>query len=209
VRYIRKNVKDAKLYLFYIGDSEALSAPLFAEFEKILMFDSSKNNRHFLNACRMGATKHFDVPEILYCDCDADVMQDLSHIPAMSDRPLMCVKSPKPRDTYIKVMVDAGKGIPKTEMNNGLLYLRKDMESEYNQYWVKAGDTPASMRIRGTIAFNLMLNDHPELVFELPYKTSVIWWDIVNTVDADIVQYCSDQGQSKREVLEREWRNSL
>lgn len=206
VRYVRKNVKDAKLFLFYIGDEELLTRPLFAEFEKILPFESDKNNRHFLNACRMGATARFGVDEILYCDCDADVMQDLNHVAGESDKPLMCVKSPSPRMTYIKVMVDEGNGVPQKEMNNGLLYLRKDLESEYNQYWIKAGNTPAAMRIRGTIAFNLMVNDHPEWVHELPYKTSVIWWDIVKTVDADVIQYCNDQGQAKRLALEGEFR---
>jgi len=206
VRYVRQNVPDVRLYLIYAG-RELTKVPVLAEFEKLHCYGGPVN-RWWLNSVRMGATTLFDVPEILYLDADCDVLADISDIPTLSDKSLMCVKSPVVHEASTRASMAMGRGAPSKVMNNGLLYMRKDFSDEYAAAWERLEKFPdvARDRIRGTVAFNEMLAETE--YFELPYKYGAIWWDTGAVMDASIVQYCNDNGQSKREHLEGIWRNS-
>lgn len=202
VRYIRKNVKDAKLYLFYAqGKGEYRKHPVLAEFEIIDIFDGIPN-RHWLNAVRMGATKTFGVDEILYLDADCDVLADLNELKC--EKELGCVKSPVIHNELKRVNTAMGGAILRNCMNNGLIYMKRDFTDEYETAWEQVARHMPKNRIAGTVVFNMMLKDYEEL----PYEYGVIWWDTQNMLSARIIQYCNDQGQAKRTELEDVWRRS-
>jgi len=105
-------------------------------------------------------------------------------------------------DEWKIVSQKCGYGWPEKEMNNGMLYLRGSFAEEYKAAVQKASGVSDSGRVLGTFAFNIMLQDNPTLWAEASYDNSVIWWDSDKWLDAKSIQYCNDQGQSKRLRLE-------
>lgn len=205
IRYVRKNVRDVRLYLIYAGVKS--KHPVLAEFEKI-HYHTGKVNRWWLNSVRMDATRLFDVPDILYLDADCDVLKDLSEIGKLvSDKSLACVSSPVVHEACRKAADILGHGKIDKVMNNGLLYMRRSFMDDYEAAWERTLKAEIPDRIRGTVAFNEMLWSGQEYV-ELPTKYGAIWWDTGSVMDCSIIQWCNDQGQAKREHLEGVWRNS-
>jgi len=205
VRYVRKYNPDAKLYLYYIGSDMAGKFPkMYDEFEKVI--ERPLEGRPQFNRIRMSATTDFGVDEILYCDLDADIIAPLDNI-ADGLHPkatLACVESPAVHKDWANMADD--KGMDRREFNNGLLLMRDDWGGRYDKA-VEAVQGKANPRIIGTIAFNYMLNTNQNWG-ELDPKYGVIWWDVRSFLGAKIVQYCNDEGQMKRVVMENEWRAS-
>lgn len=207
IRFIRMNVKQPKLYLWLLGDGISQRNPLLREFEKVKYENADCVNRNWLNSARMSATTTFGVDEILYLDCDCDVMQEISDIPERWKKPLGCVKSPLIHKAWAEVSQEMYGTLPSREFNNGLLYMRKDFGEEYRVAWdevAKCKGVPE--RIQGTLAFNAMLHNLGDNWDSIDYEYGVIWHDVESLVAARIVQFCNDEGQRKRVTLEQEWR---
>ena len=178
VRYA--NRQNADLYLYWIGG--VVPDWVDKAFKGIMVIDT--NNRPMYNVVRMGACRDFGVDSILYCDCDADMIGAMDIVVTKG---LGCVKNP----------------VAPGEYNNGLLWLNRDWQDEYQKAYAEVLDK-GSARIRGTLAFNTMLKTTDDWE-EIPYKYSVIWWDLNNLIGARCVQYCNDQGQAKRIRLEEQY----
>lgn len=210
VRYIRKNAPDAELYLFYMArGSQAQTDKILGEF-KAVVFESAENfGRKWLNSVRMSAPVAFGVSDILYLDCDADVLADINEIPKASPCSLLCCRSPVMHGIWPKARARLLGGMPECELNNGLIYMRRDFVEEYEAAWKKAGEAPdVPDRIRGTIAFNLMLEDMKRMTDwdTIPASYGTIWWEVDRLPLAKIVQYCNSEGQAKRLRLEETWK---
>lgn len=201
VRYARKNMPQAELYLFYSGSETGLLHPVMKFFKAIRNYGLGLERRWF-NEIRMKACGEFKVDEILYCDADADILRDVTDIQRVLDRPLLCVRSPAEHGDWQEICIRNKWPLGK-EVNNGLLYMRRDFHKEYAEAEKEVAKYVAADRIRGTIVFNLMVHLHPELVGVVPYEYSTIWWDAKGLPGAKIVQYCSDKGQAKRMMLEQ------
>lgn len=200
IRKAKESNPNAELYLVFIGDTCRYSD----SFKAVKYYGEESHNRNFYNHVRMNACEIFGVDEMVYCDCDADILGNLTWIDGIDKVPLRFVRSPAMHDDWVGVCKEAGWN--KWEANNGFLVLRSkdDFLLKMYEQAEKATDEDIkpNPRIRGTIAFNLMLRTNPYVWGELPYSTSVIWWDHENIMDAKTVQYCSDRGQEKREELE-------
>lgn len=205
IRYCHDYAPDAKLYLFYLGDNMDGKFPgLRDNFEKVVTIPFE--DRPQFNRIRMSATTHFGVDSIIYIDADADVLDDLSAIPAlMGDKTLGCVSSPANHGDWNKMCADEGWD-DISEFNNGLLYLSDDWGERYEAA-VRDVEGKANPRIEGTVAFNAMLKASDKWG-EIPYMFSAIWWDSTSFPTAKVIQYCNDKGQSKRVMLEGEYRAS-
>lgn len=206
VRYIRKNVPDAQLYLFYAGDDVPKSA-IMGEFVTVRHYRMEVVNREWLNSVRMGATKEFGVPEILYLDCDCDVLADLAPVfETKTDIALAACESPTMHTEWGDVCQRLQWGPPQKEWNNGLVLMRDDFSACYKAAWDKVAATGVDrMRIHGTLAFNVMLRTMGDKHATVPYEYGVIWHDVDALATAKIVQYCNDRGQDKRVKLEMLW----
>lgn len=198
VRYVKRSMPGSVLYLVWMGDTGGMQAPVFKEFWRMKLYPQEMLNRWFLNSVRMEATELFGVSRMLYVDCDCDVLGELPDC----DGELGCVRSTAPRLRWVQQCMEDGVGVPADEMNNCLLWLGRSYKEEYKEAWdhcVNAED-----RIRGTIAFNVMLRN---IKWEqMPYECSVVWSDVQHLVKAKAIQYCNDFGQAKRLELERLWR---
>jgi hypothetical protein len=207
VRFVKKSNPDAKRYLVCISDDPNINEhPVVKQFDCVKVYTEKDNCRDFYNIVRMGATKIFDVPEIMYCDADADVLQDLSGIPAISDKRCLYCMSPTMSQEWIDYC-HANK-LELFMVNNGFLYMRGDMTFEYCECMDVVKAAGLSERMRGTYAFNLMVRKHAERCFALPERISSIWWNAEELMDCKIAQYCNSRGQAKRLALEMERRNA-
>lgn len=202
-RYADKNLPTWKKYLIYaedwIGDAESWVKDSFDGVKVI-----GAGQRDLWNRCRMGATTLFGLDEVVYCDADADILAPLELQDIMGDATMGFVKSPAKHGDWVNICDK--RGWPSWEANNGFLYLKCDWTEEYDKAVESVKAECTSDRISGTMAFNWMLRNS-EGWTELPYENSMIWWDVNNIIGARVVQYCNDQGQAKRLVLEREWRD--
>lgn len=207
VRYIHKNVPDAELYLYYAG-TETPRAAILGEFAQVKYSRADVIGREWFNSVRMGATKDFDVDSILYLDCDADVLSDITQLSQTgADARIGAVLSPLMHTEWGDVCGRLGWGPPQKEWNNGLLWLRQDYTEQYAKAWKAVTDSGVIRpRIHGTLAFNVMLHNLPagELA-TVPPEYGVIWHDVGMLGSAKIVQYCNDMGQQKRVELETIW----
>jgi hypothetical protein len=179
-----------------------------AEFKSIVYAHTESANRKWFNSVRMGATKAFGVDSILYLDCDADVLADVSPmVNAVTSAQIGAVLSPVMHVELGELASKLGWGAPEREWNNGLLWLQRDYTSDYEKAWDKAEASGVNRpRIPGTLAFNTMLHDLPVGEFvTVPSEYGVIWHDVASLGTARIVQYCNDFGQQKRLELEAEW----
>ena len=208
VRYIRKNTKDAKLYLFLMC-GKVPNNPILGEFEKVETYDPKLFGRQWLNTVRMDACKTFGLDEVLYIDADADVLEDISGIPEIVKGNLACVRSPVMHQPWTRWLAEQGKGgVGQVEYNNGLIYMRGNFTEQYALAWEAADKYDwVPDRIKGTIAFNIMLMDTPFDTLGAEYGT--IWWDADKCINAKLIQYCNSEGQKKRVMLEQVWRNAL
>ena len=207
VRYINEYAPEAKKHLFFLSDTDIHQQfPGFADnFECVVTIPFE--DRAQFNRVRMSATTHFGVGDILWCDADADILDDLSAIPALvADKTLACVESPANHRDWNKMCADNGWDV--TEYNNGLLYMADDWGERYDEAVKAVAEFEPNPRISGTIAFNWMLKQTDDWV-ALPYDYGVIWWDSTNFPTAKIVQYCNDNGQRKRVMMEEEYRASI
>jgi hypothetical protein len=203
IRMARKNCPGAKLYgLIPDMRVEGEDRKIIETLDGFKMFGKDNANRPWYNLVRMSATKILGLEEVLYCDCDADVAEDLGGIEKENDKKLGCVKSPAMHEEWVALAEKLGWGYAKEEMNNGLLYMRGDCEEPYLKAREEVDKIGVEPRIAGTLVFNVMLRRNPEMWGELPYKYSVIFWDLLHLPNAKIIQYCNDRGQSKRLRLE-------
>jgi hypothetical protein len=204
LRYVSEYAPDAKKYLFYLGEGMDTKFPgLSEQFEKVVTLPFE--DRAQFNRVRMSATTYFDIEDCVYCDIDCDILDDLSEIPAlMGDKALGCVASPANHKDWNKMCADEGWDL--TEYNNGLLYMSEDWGERYD-WAVKAVEGKANPRIEGTISFNYMLKQTDDWV-ALPDSMGCIWWDSTSFPTAKVVQYCNDNGQRKRVMMEEEYRAS-
>ena len=215
LRYVRKHVPDAVTCLILAGQSQELlhpNHPVVGAFDKVRVFPMREFDRPWCNRVRLEALDLFELDECLYLDCDADVLGDLSPIPAFSDKPLLWVRSPVIHQEWFNVCQRKGVGAPKLEANNCLLYMRQTFVAEYDKAAAEVDTLDVHPRIRGTIAFNVMLLNNPDASAMLP--------DIYGSVRGEgrtedgkdymlkaavVVQYCADRGKQKREELEALW----
>ena len=207
VRYAKTYNPDCKLYLFFLGDGDIHQQfPGFADnFENVVTLPHEGRDQY--NRIRMSATRYFGVDSILYCDADADVLADLSGIPALvGDNTLACVDSPATHGDWVKMCKE--RDWEPWECNNGLLYITEDWGDRYDAAVKAVAEFNPNPRISGTISFNYMLREN-EGYARLPYEYGVIWWDSASFVGAKVVQYCNDNGQAKREMMEAEYRASV
>lgn len=203
-RYAQLNSK-CRLGLMLISDDEALVKELDEAFDEIVVFSAENDHRDFYNEVRLKAPKYFG-QSVIYCDCDADVWGDLSGLVG-GDAEIKCVKSPVNHGVWDEI--DG-----RTEYNNGFLVLDyaddercADIVESYKECVKSAVSMGASPRISGTIGWNLLLRSDAVTWEELPYSTSVIWWDDLSLVDAKVIQWCNDTGQAKRLALEVDYVN--
>ena len=207
IRYVKKNVPDCKLFLYYCGESMDRKFPgLRDEFEGVC--EIPLEGRDQFNRIRMSATTDFGVDSCLYLDADCDVLADLSRIPEeVEGSSLAFVESPALHKDWVSLCKDLGKPEESSwEGNNGLLWMTEDWGDRYQKAF-DAVKGKANPRIVGTMAFNWMLREN-EGWARLPYQYGVIWWDSAMFKGAKIIQYCNDKGQAKRVAMETEWRAS-
>lgn len=206
VRFAKKSNPGAILHLVCISDkADILEHPVVKVFDCVKVYTEKDNCRDFYNTVRMGATKIFGVGEMVYCDCDADILQDLSGVPGLSEKRCCYCLSPTTNgewDNYCKE-----RQIEGWMANNGFLVMRGDMSFEYGEAMEEVKGSGMSERMRGTYAFNLMIRKHAESCFRLPERISEIWWDAEKMMDSRIIQYCNGKGQAKQMALEKEWRD--
>jgi len=205
VRYVNDYLPDWKKYLFSIGgDLGPEYKPFLDEFDGIVTL--APQGRPQFNRIRMSATKYFGVDDIIFCDADADIIGSLDEIADLvGDNTLGLVDSPALHKDWVALCTE--HEWEPWEANNGLLYLSDDWGKRYDEA-VKAVEGKANPRIEGTAAFNYMLREN-EGYARLPYEYGVIWWDSASFVGAKVVQYCNDNGQAKREMMEAEYRASV
>lgn len=202
-RYARKSNPAATLHLLTTGSVDAYRH-VYGMFDRVVHFPRSCEVREWYNEVRMEATDLLGVDEVLYCDADADILRDLSWVPDFAKSDLMWVRSPTVSQEFREIC--AARGWKDWGANNGLLYLRKNLKAPYRERMEVMKKEGVTERLRGTYAFNWLVRDIESA--ELPYYTSVIWWDYANLCNAHVVQYCNDQGQNKRLQLELTWREA-
>ncbi|TRZ48367.1 MAG: hypothetical protein D4S01_10460 [Dehalococcoidia bacterium] len=209
LRHVKKNCPDAKVYLILACNDENLLHPHYkaiSEFDGVKVYPLGVADRTWFNEIRMYATEIFDVDDMLYLDCDCDVLEDISDIPKQSDKALMFVKSPIIHPSYYNISQELGYGIPEWVADNCLLYMRRSFLKEYKKARAKVRKIKNNPRVVGTMNFNIMLKDNPDIWQELPEEYGTIWWNADKWRFAKIIQYCSENGQHKRMNLERVWR---
>lgn len=207
LRYARSSNPDAKLHLILVGEPDEQGHKIADMFDVVKQFGQACKNRDFFNTIRMSATTEFDLKETIYCDLDCDILQPLDYVPEFCDKALMWVRSPSVSEEWQGIC--AKNKWAQWGANNGFLYLRKDYKEPYVKWLAQLKKDGASQRLVGTYAFNAMIRELADENAELPYYTSVVWWDYRNILTAKTIQYCNDRGQSKRLMLEQEWRNAV
>ena len=203
-RFARRSNPDAKLLLLYAGNM--VKNDVTDMFDHVFYFPNASANRDWYNTIRMEAGKWCGIDEYLYCDLDADILQDMSHV---KNQPgdVMWVRSPSVSEEWKRLCKK--NGWQEWGANNGLLYVRKDYSQRYKEILGTLKAEGCSQRLVGTYAFNQLVRENKESFSELPYFNSVIWWDYQNIAIAKVLQYCNDQGQTKRLMLEQSWRDAL
>ena len=200
LRYVKKSNPGADLYLAWAG---GMPGELLAsnQFKGVKMFPANMAlSREWLNTVRMGMTTLFGVEDVLYVDCDADVITDLSDvIKDARHNELLCCRSTGIRPAWAQLSLDKGWGYPKEDMNNGLLWMSRDYSQQYGEAW-KATPESVSDRIRGSVAFQIMMRDVAWR--ELPYEYGTVWSDLDHLPKARVIQWCNSYGQAKRLELE-------
>ena len=203
-RYARLN-SECRLGVILISDNDKLVEEVTEQFDEVVVFPVEKDNRDFYNEVRLIAPKLFK-ESCIYDDCDSDVWSSLADIMDGVEE-IGCVGSPG----HFKDWEKMGEG--KKENNNGFLVLNYSPEradeiaNVYADCMKAATDADSLKRVSGSIAFNIMLRGGLVKWTELPYATSVIWWDDLAMIDAKVIQWCNDKGQAKRLLLEAEWAN--
>lgn len=210
-RYVRANVPDAKMYVYLASDRvDQLKAdhPVLSQFAGVKRVARSVGVRPWFNSVRMGACADFTVDEILYVDCDADVLADVSDVGQASDKPLLWLASPILNSDWLELCPNLGYGVPDVMADNCFLWMRKDWSAEYAAAVdaVRGSGVPVSPRTAGTMAFNVMLARCTGEHARLDDALSCIWWESHKWATARVVQYCNDAGKAKRERLESGWR---
>ena len=207
LRYARSSNPSAQLHLILVGEPDAEGRTIADAFDVVKQYDKNCDNREFFNIIRMSATTELEVPEILYCDLDSDILQSLAYVPEFCDKPLMWVRSPGVSEEWVQICKK--EGWQNWGANNGLLYLRKDYKEPYLKWMAKLKADKVSPRLLGTYSFNAMIRELKDENAELPYYTSVIFWDYRNLLDAKVVQFCNDKGQARRLSLEKTWKDAV
>jgi hypothetical protein len=203
LRYVKASNPGARLGLVAVG-CERVGA--VGAFDKVVEYGVEEaGNRDFWNLVRMGACRIFDEKRVVYCDADADIHGSLEGLEGVDCHGLGFVRSPAIHGVW-KGLCDVTGEV--WEANNGFLVLERDWTVEYGEALKAAIESGAPERIRGTVAFNLMVRKARGRWRELPYRNSVIWWDVEHLLDAAVVQWCSDKGQGRRLELEQLWREA-
>lgn len=202
-RFARKSNPNAKLYLLYAGSM--CKNEVTDMFDNVYFFPNADAHRDWYNSIRMKAGKYLGIDEYLYCDLDADILQDMSHVLGQPGD-VMWVRSPSVSQEWVDICKK--KGWQEWGANNGLLYVRADHSQRYEEILGTLKAEGCSQRLVGTYAFNQLVREEKEKFTEMPYYNSVIWWDYKNLATAKILQYCNDKGQAKRLELERTWQEA-
>lgn len=203
LRYVKASNPGARLGLVAVG---CVRDGVVGQFDKVVEYGMEEaNNRDFWNVVRMGACRLFEEKRVVYCDADADVCGSLEYLEGVDCRGLGFVRSPAIHGVWKELCVGTGEV---WEANNGFLVLERDWTVEYAEALNVAIASGAPERIRGTVAFNLMVRKAKGMWRELPYRNSVIWWDVEHLLGADVIQWCSDRGQARRCELEMLWREA-
>jgi hypothetical protein len=210
LRYAKKNMPDAKLYLYYVGGKTiAKDFPgLREQFEQVI--ELPLEGRAQFNRIRMSATTDFGVDSMLYLDADCDIIAPIDAIQLIAEgASLAFVESPAIHRPWSELCLKLKKDVEWSGWvaNNGLLWLTEDWGERYDAAVNSVEDSGINPRIIGTIAFNWMLRENYGWA-RLPAEYGVIWWDSEMFKGAKIIQYCNDKGQGKRVTLEDEWRAS-
>jgi len=194
-----------------VGEAALANDPTIKHFDDVAIFsDTDIKDRKFYNRVRMQMQNVLHWTEGLYVDCDCDIHEDLSHIEKLQpEAKVLYVKSPVMGAKWPECCLAVTGKMPEFMGNNGMLYIRQDMSKEYEECEKLAHAAGAPDRMLGTYTFNLMILKYPELIKDIPYENSVIWWDYRNLLTAKTIQYCNDEGQQKRVSLEAVYRNSL
>ena len=202
-RYARER-SGCRLGLILISDDAKLEEALRIKFDKVVKFSVEHDMREFYNSVRLDACNLFDEDAVIYCDCDADIWEDISGVVDNSPLVISCVESPAKHDAWKAV----AKNPDGPEYNNGFLVI-KDRNGcvldAYMREFEKLKDAPD--RIKGTIAFNKMLEVIEFTALDKLY--SVIWWDHMRVKEGKVIQWCNDKGQEWRMNLEELWMRSF
>ena len=124
---------------------------------------------------RLGA--RFGVSEYLYSDPDVDWLRPGDDLPGLAGPAVSAV--PAPGGPYV---------------NNGFLYVRRDVTAEYDA----AEPVQDDPRQEGWRRFAGLAAARPDLVARLPYRANVIWWDVAALADAQSVHFCNAMGKRLR-----------
>ena len=211
LRYLRKHNPTARVGLMVPGTEDVLTHPAVQACDKVVRYEPEVACRPWFNSVRMEACEEFQEPEVLYIDCDCDVMGPLGDIGEQSDKDCLWVRSTGVNPPIIPVCQELGYGVPDWCANNGFLFLRKSFRAEYGMAYNQCWKASKSSRVGGLIAFNILLRMFPDLHAEIPYEWSTIWSDHDNWLGEGgwkprTLQFCNDQGQAKRLHLENVWR---
>jgi hypothetical protein len=199
--HLKRWVRYAKgsLYLILAGKCDA---GLRKVFSGIRDYDLGVANRVWFNEARMEAVELFGLKDILYVDCDCDILGELDE-KELRGEGVGWVKSPTVHRNWVEVCQKKGYDYPEKMANNGFLWL----DRSYKDDWEKAKESVEGLglgeRTLGTSVFNEMLRSVKNR--ELSQENSVIWSDARNVLTAKAIQYCNDFGQAKRERLEKLW----
>jgi hypothetical protein len=207
IRLAKSSNPGAWFGLVLVSDDAMEGHPVIRDFDKVVRFDEKENCRDFYNVVRMGATRIFGVDEVMYCDCDADILEGLEGSEVdVSGADLMWTRSPTASIEWVEYAKRCGYR-DLVMANNNLLYLRRDFSEDYKRELEVVTVAGLSPRLRGTYAFNRLIRSGVKGE-ALPDCWNVIWWDSPKFLGAKVVQYCNDMGQAKRLELEREWRSA-
>ena len=208
-RWLRKarwSNPDATLCLVLVSEDPVYldkTHRVIGGFDRLITVPAGFATRQFYNEARMRLCGMLGVDEVLYCDADADILEDVSGVGKESDSGIMWVRSPVIRQEWSLLSQQLGYGRPDVMANNGLLYMRGNYDDKYRAACKKVKKVGTNPRVEGMMAFNVMLRDMEDgSHFQLKDEWSVIWTDYNRLVDAKIIQYCNDTGQSKRLRLE-------
>ena len=210
LRKVRGSNPGATLCLILVSDNLRLLEPTHAVvggFDKVITVSEKEATRPFYNEVRMRLCGMFGVGEVLYCDCDADILGDVSGLEGLEkDKGVLWVKSPVIRNEWSVLCQQMGYGRPEFMANNGLLYLRKNYDAEYRDGVERVGRFGTNPRVAGMMAFNAMLMAGGVEHAQVGEDWSVVWTDVERLRTAKVVQWCNEHGQSRRMELEALWR---
>lgn len=143
----------------------------------------------FYDAVRTTLLDIFKLPEALYLDVDADILQDLSDIPLLNvDAPVIASVDPMPPMEDTRKAFEA-YNIPKEAINyqNGLLYMRRSFKQEFEQIMSEDKIQLAGSFMAGSAIWNVILHRHKAPV--VPLTHYVCWQHSTAMLHSKIIHF--------------------